>query len=147
MAGRWNLVERNGLPQLETLADSVFDGRWVLPVKEVDVEGRGCKEELQLRAAELRSCPKARGESGESARVIPVDDEGRSEMGIKIRRPKKGGSRREGATSSGGREEVESTEEDVLLGRDGADEVVAAGEEGVGAELEVEGCGAGGGEE
>lgn len=139
-----SLVDGNRVPELGAAVDGGIDGGGVVPVEEVDVErGRG-EEHLELGAVELGGGCEAGVESGDGVGIVALDCKGGGKLGVEVAGPEEaGGARGEGRLVK----EVDGAEEDMLLRGDSANEVIAVGEEGVGAEFEGEGGGRGGAEE
>lgn len=111
------------------------------------VQRRGGEEHPQLHNPNLLSGLHPGRQRPDRPSVIPLDGKGGGELGVEVGGPHEEHGLVLGGALLGGVDQLEGLEEDVLLRGDGAGEVVAVGEEGVGPELEGESGGGAGQEE
>lgn len=96
----------------------------------------GGEEEVELGAPELGSGGSSGRQSGEGRGGVPVDGESGGELRLEVTGPEEGRFVGKEPRRGRGLEEAKPAAEHVLLRRDGAEERVGVGEEGVGEELE-----------
>lgn len=90
---------------------------------------RSSKESLKFRSAKIPSSNKAGIKRHEGSRAVALHRQHGGELRLEITGPEKGEIARKQSGVGGGMEQVEGADNDLLLVRDGASEVVTLGEE------------------